>query len=380
MKHYLLIEVLLIALLLASCAPNPFPRKDYTLETWPRAIETHPNLWLRGADRWFFTARPNLIEKINRHAPPEAAVSTTMVNVGEFKNVYIDGTFQVQIFGTDELNSVYVYGPNAETRAVSVRVKNNTLYVKQFPSDGAKLERTIVRIGVRKLNRLIQAGCGIIETYHLCSNQLDIMTKARGGGNIYIAGPLKIRRILHHGDGTINIFGAVTPWVDIHTNGGGTVNISGRIGVRLIKHEGSGNINIVGGESRALSIFASGSGKISIKGNVNLRSLEARDNVHVYLDCVNSQFINASLCNEARIGMKGNVQSLHVLTNDYACFAGRYLLANHAYLKAFGKSHINVSGNEVYASATENSSIYYFGKRTHLIRFTTDRATVVSMY
>ncbi|MCP6769734.1 hypothetical protein NL529_33295, partial [Klebsiella pneumoniae] len=70
-------------------------------------------------------------EEANRQAPYADAISTTVVNVADFSQIKVNGSFQVQIFGTYGHNSVYVYGPNAGVSNVAVSVNGDKLSIRQ---------------------------------------------------------------------------------------------------------------------------------------------------------------------------------------------------------------------------------------------------------
>ena len=379
-----IIICILISLLLASCMntePSQRP-DDLTKETWERAVATTSNQWTQGADHWFFTGDPNGTEKINRHAPDSAGMTTSVVRVSDFNVIKTNGAYQLQLFGTDESNSVYIYGPNAGVNAIRVTMDGDTLYVRQTNKDvpNSVMNGVIVRIGVNQLNKLIQKGCGTVEAIRIQTDSLDITSTSTASGNIYLIGEVRLKRVVLNGTGSITVFGVNSPNVVIRTNGSGAVNVKGNIGIRSIVHHGQSDINIIGANSNKLDIDADGAGKVSIRGIVNVNRITAKDDVCIYIYDVRSACVEANLSGNARIGLKGYTNDLYVNTVGASIFWGRYLCARRAYVTACNHSHINVTAEgKIFASATDQSSIYFYGPAAILSEFTKDSGSVVAM-
>lgn len=373
--------LVLVTILLTACAfkGNPYPNTDQTNEKWPAYVQTNPNAWVNGASRWFLTGDPNITEEANMAAPPKSAMSTMMVRVADFDKIRVDGSFQVQIFGTYEHNSVFLYGPNAEVRQIAVEVKGDTLCVRAADGSSGKLDKVIVRIGIVNLNKLTQLGCGRIEGRQLRSTGLEIISS--GSGKMYLAGNVNLRRVTQNGDGTISVFGAQTPMLDITTTKMGGVNVSGQIGLRSIRHSGRNDINLIGANGGDATIYAEGSGKIGMNGNVNIREITAKDETCVYSYCVRSNSLYAYVSGKAKVGLAGSANDLYVETSGIAQFLGRDLLAQSAYVRANGSSHINVTArNKIYAAATGSSSVYFFGTPTALSQYLSGNGTVIPIW
>src|SRR3990167_8696362 len=118
MKRYLIVWLLLTFPFLAmSCVPLNPPDKlsNLSKEQWEKAVTRTTDGWTKGADQWFLSSDPNAAEKANALAPDTAAISTTMVRVPDFTRVKINGSFQTQIYGGMEHNSVSLTGPKAGT-------------------------------------------------------------------------------------------------------------------------------------------------------------------------------------------------------------------------------------------------------------------------
>src|SRR3990167_1997619 len=218
MRPYLLFGLIIIFnLFLGGCVSSlpPSASIDFSQEIWMRNIHTNTYRWTFGADNWFLTGDANETEMANRYAPYSAAISTMRVRAPYFTDIKSNGDFQVQIFGTDGLNSVFVYGPNAGVRNVVVEVHGNTLCLGQM-RPASLMHRVIIRIGIRRLHHLIQRGCGRIEGRQIYSDALFVT--ATGSGNIYLAGNINLLRVENWGNASINLFHVYAPCLDINTS------------------------------------------------------------------------------------------------------------------------------------------------------------------
>lgn len=379
----LIIPIILFFLLMSCINTETKERpQDLTQETWERAVTTNVSQWTKGADHWFFTGDPNGTERIGRSAPDSATITTSVVRVPDFNKIKTDGAYQLQIFGTDERNSVYIFGPHVGVNAVSVTIDGDTLSVRQTNKDISNhlMNGVIVRIGVNHLNRLIQKGCGPVEAIRIQSDSLAITSTSTGSGNVYLVGNVNLKRVVLNGAGSISVWGVNSPSLSIHTEGSGALNVKGNMGIRSIVHHGQSDINIIGANSNLLDIDADGAGKISVRGIVNLRRIKAKDEICIYIYDVRSQCVEANLAGNVRVGLKGYTRDLYVNTINHSIFWGRYLCSRHAYVTARDHSHINVTaGSKIFASAIDQSSIYFYGPANILSEFTKDKGSVVAM-
>lgn len=359
---------------------DPFPRSYITEDCWQRQLIVRPNCWTRHADKWFLTGEPNCVEEENRCAPPSAAITTTRVRVADFRNIKVCGSFQTQIFGTQEHNTVYVYGPNVGVRNIAVTVRGDTLFVQQIRPDSPCTRRVIIRIGMRDLHNLTQFGNGSIEAVQINACEC-INIKSLGSGAIYLSGhSIPLNKLYVYGRGSVNIFGVNSCRLDITSLGCGCVNLVGKVGLRSITHGGSGNISIIGAKSRGLCVNAGGSGKISIRGHVNIKKIQARNNIHLYIGQSTSRGFCACVADCARVGIDGFAGDLEVNTYDYSRFWGKHLCVLNAYVRAHNESHINVTArNKIFAAATDYSSIYFYGSPRALSQFASQHANIITM-
>jgi hypothetical protein len=383
MKRYAFFTVMFVTFLfLVGCATNrnPTVRTDLSQEYWTNGVELNPTQWMHGASRWFVAGDPTITEMAGRVAPGSLAMSAMQVRVPNFNSIKVDGAFQVQIFGTYDHNSVCLYGPNATVRDIAVEYKNGTLYVHQLKKS-PWMRNVIVRIGVQNLMTLTQLGCGTIEAIQIRSTALCIYTSPKSTGNIYLSGPVNLWRVVHRGCGSVNVFGAVTPQLDVFTSGLGDLNICGNIGVRSITHHNRNNINMIGVNTDGLKVYADGAGKIGLQGTMNIRQICARGNTCVFAYTANSASINADAYDRAVIGVSGCTQDLTVNTYGSSRFYGRFLCAQNAFVKARNWSHINVSAaSKIFASASENASVYFFGTPNNLSQFISGYGVVIPIW
>ncbi len=381
MKRYLLISLVIFSyFLLAGCANTRPPSMNASLshETWMRSIDSNPNAWAQGADRWFFTGDPNRTEIENRRAPYGEVISTMRVRVANFSRIRTNGDFQVQIFGTYGPNSVYIYGPNPAVRNTVIQVRGDTLCLDQVKRGFGGMHRVIIRIGINQFHGLTQFGYGCVEGIQLHSNGLTIAQA--GSGNIYLAGDMNVQCVTNTGSGMVNVFGANTHSLIIKTRARGGVNVSGHVGVRQIVHLGANNINIIGASGGALSVYADGSGKIGINGIVNVCTIKAKHNTCVYINRVNSGTLYAYLYDRARVGVAGFAGHLYVDAHDSSQFEGHYLCTLAAFVRAYNSSHINVTSRKLFASATQNASVYFYGTPSSLSQFVSGNGIIIPIW
>lgn len=383
MKRYWLLGLIILSYLtLIGCASNRNPniRSDFTEERWMHAVPTSPNAWARGADSWFLNGEPSSTERDNRHAPYSAAMSTMMVKVPDFTRIKVQGDFQVQLFGSVEHNSVFVIGPNDGVRKVSIEVRDNALCIEQVKDAPYDVKKVIVRIGVRQLASIKQTGgCSLIEGVRLKSDGLSIMTTGTSTSNMYLAGMLNLNEVSHAGMGKINVFGARSSGLMIKTSGRGAVNVSGNVRVRSIYHSGNNQINIIGANGLSpFKIYAEGAGKIGINGQVNIQEIIAKGQTSVYVYPVNSQRLHTVEMDQAHIGLAGVARDLYVETAGESRFFGRRLCTHNAYVTARDKSHVNVAAtNKIFVTATQRSSVYYFGSTDILSSYVDSNAILI---
>jgi len=296
--------------------------------------------------------------------------------------VTIDGCFQVQIVGGQDRSSVFILGPNEETRQTLVQVFGNTIVVTQSKDDKGRmvnLKNVIVRIGVRDLRSLKVNGGANVEGRTLISDGMVI--NANNDGNILLNGHMNLLKINNSGSGTVSVIGAYAPCLRIVNRSSGTVNLSGRVGVQSIDNLGNGKVNIIGADSRSLAIHACGNSVTKIAGYANLKHLDATDHSCVNFYWVKSNGADILLSGHARVGLAGCITHLDLCVMDNARFGGQYLHSNDIYVQTSGDAHANIAADKkIFASAVDNSSIYFYGSPGNVSRYTTDHGSVIPVW
>jgi hypothetical protein len=376
-RYLLVISIFLSMLILSGCYANRDYKFNYDLgrESWMHKIDRDTSRWAWGTDPWFLSGDAYATE-----APlGYGALSTLKVSARDFSGIKANGDFKVQIFGTDKENTVYVYGPTEAVAKTIATVKGNTLYLGQREkASPALMRQVIIRIGVHRLNHLVQYGRGMIEGIRLGCEPLRVISV--GSGNVYLAGHMKVTELRNIGRGTVSLFGVNTPELDIQVAGIGTTNVSGKVGVRSIVHHDSACLNIIGANSDGLKIEADGSGKIGIAGAVNLCLLRAAGNVRVYVCGVNSESLHVYANQRARIGLAGVAHRFYVDAYQDTYVAARDLCTDEAYIRADDRAHVNVAAaRKIFATSSGGSSIYYFGQKEILTRFVSGSGFVMQM-
>lgn len=376
-----IVFVMLLSAWIAGCAytRSPYLNSKLAMEDWQKEVETNPSAWVNGSDGWFMTGDPKSGKYKDKAVEDAKQVSTMKVDVPEFTNVVANGDFQVQIFGTYGQNSVYAYGPQSDLRSLEIKASRGTLYVNQVKDAKKSVKHVIVRIGVSALSGLSHSGGGTVEAIQLPASALSI--KSSGSGNIYLSGNVELRKVDSSGKGNINVFGTKTPTLDITMTGLGSVNVSGIVGIHVIQHHGKGDVNIIGANSDSLTIKADGSGKIGISGIVNLKEIQARDNVSVFIDCVNADGTYVYAMQKARVGLTGNANNLYLYASGVSAIYGRTMYAQSTYAQARDGSHVNAAAtNKIFASASGNGSVYFFGDPQMMSQFVTGNGVVIPVW
>lgn len=377
-KHQLIGILVTIIFFLAGCNPHYVPPapKNPIKETWMNHVQTNSDNWIRNSDIWFLTGDQNELEQYSQNAPFDAAITTMTVRVPDFSQIKVDGQFQVQIIGQQDHNSIYIIGPNDQTRETGVDVQGNTLFVHQSANAKTQCNKVIVRIGVGNLKKLIHCGTGVILGRNISSNGLVI--NSLSSGTVTLNGNMNVQQINQTGTGTITVLGANTPNLKISVKGDGCVNLKGRVGVRSITHNGNGDINIIGADSDGLIITASGAGKTGIAGHVNLQQITAIDHSRVYVYWVNSRDVKVFECSEAHVGLAGAARNLNVQMRDGSRFDGQYLWTSHAVVKTQEAAIANVfAEKQLFAVALDYSQIYYFGSPQDVSKIVKEDAVIL---
>jgi hypothetical protein len=387
MRSYNLLGIVitcLCTLAITSCANNrdifsTQVRPDLTRENWIQNVNLDPSKWTAHLDGWFYNGKPTEVEKYGNDAPYTLAMTTMQIRVPDFTSIQVDGPYRVQIVGSQEHNSVFVYGPNFAARQTAVEIRGSTLFIHPPKDAGtAYLNRVIVRIGIHNLRNVYFNGGGDIEGKNITSDALNIV--GSNCGHLTLAGEMNLTTIKQTGGGNITVLGAYTPALNIRVYGKGIVNVNGRVGVRSIDNRG-GHVNIIGADSDLLTVYAAGPSTTSISGYVNLKKLTALDNSRVYMYWVNSTGAYINLYDWSRVGLAGSARNLNLEVSNSARFEGQYLHVDNIYVRTRGWSHANVyPGKKLFAAALDDSSIYFFGSPNVISRYTAKNGAVIPVW
>lgn len=357
-------------------------RLDLLNECWMQRMNKDPNVWLRGADRWFLNGSQNEIEWINRHASRSAGITFSKVKSPCFDKVFVQGNFQVQIIGGQPYNHITLLGPNSMTRLIAVDFCNGTLILRQIKlTKGSRqpmLNLAIVRICIGQLNYLGHSGCGTILGRCIYSPHLTISSCGRG--NIMLVGKMNVEQIKKTGKGCISLFGACTPCLRLCVLGPGSVNLIGRIGIQSLTHIGNGCVNIIGADSDGLSILTDGYGVTALSGHTNVRKIVAKGHSQVLLDCATSASACIAESGCAAVGIAGYTQDLQLNLRGGARFWGSYFRSHDAYVKISGNAHANIrASHKLFARGTNASSIYFYGPAGAIAKNITGNALLIRL-
>jgi hypothetical protein len=357
--------------------PSSSPNVNLINSSWGRQVDTHPNRWLRGASPWFVQGQ----DPLKLSVPPSGIMMSKMeVRIpNTIKCLEVRGRFKVELVEAGTQSSLTLYGPYSELQAVAVKVTPQGLSISEDTKASSNMGRVVIRLVIPHLYKLTQKGSGAIEGYLTGHDPLCIVST--GCGSIYLAGPVNLRQVMNQDGGNVTVLGAMTPDLTIEADRSGNVNVSGRIGVRSIIHHGAGEVNIIGASTGYLTIDADGQGKIGLAGpRIAVNRISAKDSVRVYAYHVSGQSTNVSAMQDASVGLAGNVHTLYVETDHRADFEGRFLFSDNAFLRSQGSSHINASvRKQLFASSTNESSIYYFGNPSIVSKSAKQRSVILGI-
>lgn len=370
-KLSLLVVIISLSMILSGCSTNPYPyyaetHRDLLKENWMYHLNFNPNHWVKGSGNWFLTGQPTRLEKMLSHRSPSTVATMTMIKPPYFDSIVINGNFHVQLLGGESYQNLAMAGGSASLRQIAVEVKAHTLYLTQLCEKQCGFSDVIVRIGIQQLHQLINLKSAHVAGRSISSDHLTIHSE--GTGNIYLAGEhLNLARIVQIGSGNVTVLNANTPNLTLTVMGNGNVNVNGKLRIKHILHAGDGEVNIVGAVTDALSIDASGNGITNINGYANVNSISAGDNSRVYLYWARSVGLHVYESQHAHVGLAGTASSLHLNLTGTSRFDGSYLEGENVYAKTLEFAHANVTvRNKLFASATGNSSIYFYGSQQRI--------------
>lgn len=377
-KIFVLIITFFSALILSACTSQYCKTQvmqNCLTETWMHYIDPKPTGWLNSADSWFLTGNPvSFTAYLNPHTIAKK------IDVRDFTNISIHGPFKVQIVSTPAQNQLLLIGPRYQLQQVEVEIQNNTLAIR-VSADAIKNklmpDQVIIRIAVRNLHELTNWGSCTIDGRNIVSDNLKI--NSYGGGKIFLQGKITLTSVTQYGPSEITILGVVSPALQIRISANRLLNICGRLGVQYI-FNCNGHVKMIGVDSNSLIVDASGNSSTILHGFANLKQVKAVGNSDVYFYWVMSESTRVIANQNSRVGLAGYTGNLNVTLSGKALFYGKLLHSGSAYVQTFNESHANVrAGSKIFASASDRSSIYFFGPRDILSPFTSGNGSVIPM-
>ena len=367
MRKYFLSGIIAIFLaLLISCAHRPIYntsqiQQDLVSEHWQSQVVTSPpNQSMQGMFSDSQSAR------VMRQLP-------------SFTRVHIEGNYHVKIVGNQPYHRVSLSGRYA--RLVVVEVVNGILCIHPIANcDVTCLQEVTICIELNTLNELVTRGNIRLEGQYICSDHLSI--RASGSGCVFLRGNFNLSDITQVGSSDVTVLNAHSPRAVIYDYGNGNVDVSGDIAINHIIHAGNGRVSVIGADSPALAIDASGAGLTSVAGCVNLKRISAINYSRVYVSGAKSLSTTVSANDCAKVGIEGTVRSLNVCLAGSSQFLGKNYLSRNADASTKDAAHANVRvNNRVFASASDNSSIYLFGRsRVDVSRYTAERGVIIPLW
>lgn len=356
----------LVAFSLLSCSALtttrvPYMKDDLASELWVRYIDSHPAAWVVPAEL------------------TTAGTNSEYIRIGSVNTLHINGNFKVLIEKTTIENSVTISGEKRAIKSVGVEQKGGDLYISESVALKT-VKDVLVTIRLNNFNNLIVKGGVLVQGRGLHSSNLYV--DYAGSGYVYLDGQYNLRRVVQTGSGNLTILGVDSSWVDIDTSGiAGVTRIAGNYNIKSLHHTGGNSLILTGAYSDNLIITAGGSGRISVNGQVSLSEIHTSGSVWVMSDNVTSGMIRVFTKDNSVVAMMGNVSTLYVETSQNSRFFGRYLCSDSAFIRTFDMSHVNISARlRIFASASENSSIYYFGVPGILSPFSVEHAIIIPFW
>jgi hypothetical protein len=384
MKRYIVLAItFLTTLLITSCATNTTSQTqihpELANEYWMQHVNLNPNLWTKNASPWFYNNQPQRLDQFEPYTSPNRATTSMTIRLPFFNALRVEGGFRVQVIGNQPQPGVFIVGPNDQVRHTIVEVKGSTLDVHSAADCGTAcggFDRVIIRVSVRDLNNIQNFG-GLVEGKNITSPNLTI---TNNGGRVLLIGNMVLTNVLEKG-GETTVLGAYTPTLCVTNLGNGAINLNGRMNIQKILNEGNGAINILGANSTGLSAQTSGGSLTNVVGYVNLTKLTAIDYSRVYMYWINSGGMYITVTGHAHVGLAGSARNLDVDANYESRFQGKYLHVDNIYVRTRSYSHANVNpGQKLFATAMDDSSIYFFSSPNVVSRYTLSNGIVVPIF
>lgn len=165
----------------------------------------------------------------------------------------------------------------------------------------------------------------------------------------------------YHGSGVIKGTKMHTNRLDLTIDNNGTTMLGGHLGLQCLKIRGQGETHINDIHTKHLTLDLAGRSNVQLKGIANLASVHMKDNVRLSLYWVNSSILKIRGQGHAYLQLAGIADKLLVELCDFAHFNGRYLRANHAFVKTHDKAIADIAAvQRQHTLASDASNIYFY--------------------
>ncbi len=236
-----------------------------------------------------------------------------------FNEITAAGAINISLHTGYSRPQVILYGDSRDLQQLRTAVRNNTLLIslgKGSPRFGA----VKVEVRTRYLNRFVYQGVGTITGNKLHSGLLDL--SITNPGTTLLGGDIFLGKLRANGGGCVEINGVKGRALQLAMTGNTKVKLTGVISVSNLNLSGGGSLTMYWIKSNALKVRARGRAKIQLAGVVNKLDVE--------------------LC-------------------ERACFKGRYLRAQTAFIKTHDKSLAQVTAvKHQHTFASDASDIYFY--------------------
>ena len=165
----------------------------------------------------------------------------------------------------------------------------------------------------------------------------------------------------YHGRGYITGKRLRSSLLDILIDNDGKTTLGGNITVRKLKVMGGGYTQISGVRSERMQVKLSGKARVQLSGVVNVTSIDVDNGSWLSMYWVKSRVLKVCGRGASFIQLAGITDRLDVELWDKACFKGRYLRANRAFVKTYDKAVAEISAiNRQHTLASGGSDILFY--------------------
>ncbi len=155
---------------------------------------------------------------------PSPQITKMPEKLADFNAISIRGPVKVLIEQIPEPGDNFFQMPAKQHSPVSVKIKNNTLYIEADESR----QTTQVNVGLYQLNQLMIDGEASVNSHHLISSSLSI--DANTSGTIDLSGMITLDRLLTSGKGLIRIQWINSPRLRIDASSNSQIELAGVAG------------------------------------------------------------------------------------------------------------------------------------------------------